>query len=79
MRLNKFLTKNGVPHATFAGCIGVSEEALRRYLLGDRLPVWPVLVRIEKLTGGAVTPNDFLPLARARIAAITDKLPVAAE
>jgi hypothetical protein len=79
MRLAKFLNKKTIPHVTFAACIGVTPEALRRYLSGDRLPVWEVLVRIDKLTDGSVTPNDFLPLARARAAAIKDKLPIAAE
>lgn len=79
MRLDKFLNKKAIPHVTFAACIGVTPEALRRYLVGGRLPVWEVLVRIDKLTEGRVTPNDFLPLARARVAAIKDRLPVAAE
>jgi transcriptional regulator with XRE-family HTH domain len=41
--------------------IRVSQVALWRYLNGERRPDWKVIQRIVKVTGGAVTANDYLP------------------
>jgi DNA-binding transcriptional regulator YdaS (Cro superfamily) len=79
MRLDKFLIKKAISPTDFATYIGVGPEALRRYLSGERLPAWDVLVHIDRLTEGAVTPNDFLPLARARVDGVRERLPTAAE
>jgi transcriptional regulator with XRE-family HTH domain len=58
MRLKDWLTDRDVTAAAFAVRIGVTPQAVHRYLLG-RKPRSDVLVAILKATGGQVTPNDF--------------------
>jgi transcriptional regulator with XRE-family HTH domain len=48
-----------MPAAAFADRLGVSVQAVHRYLNGERLPRPDVMVRIAEITGGAVKPNDF--------------------
>jgi predicted transcriptional regulator len=38
----------------------VSQAAVSRYLNGQRRPTWKVMQRIVKVTGSAVTANDYL-------------------
>lgn len=64
MRLNSYLEQAAEPDASFARRIGVSPQALSRYKLGQRRPEWDVLERIARETDGAVTPNDFIDLAK---------------
>ena len=60
MRLDAYLTEKGLKGPEFAALIGVTEETVRRYIKGERKPEWPILDRINKVTGGQVTANDFL-------------------
>jgi transcriptional regulator with XRE-family HTH domain len=59
MRLRQYLTARKIPIAVFAARIGVSTQAVHRYVSGERLPRRDVMERIQAVTGGAVQPNDF--------------------
>ncbi len=60
MKLGPYLSESGLSKKVFADSIGVSEEAVRRYVTGERKPDWPVLARIVKATGGKVSADDFM-------------------
>ena len=66
MRIDIYLAQMEISLDAFSRAIGVTPEAVRRYRAGDRLPHWDVMLRISEATKGAVTPNDFLPVARDR-------------
>ncbi|HDZ73750.1 MAG TPA: XRE family transcriptional regulator [Aurantimonas coralicida] len=60
MKLKDYLAGRKVSIAEFAKRIGVSHEAVRRYINRERRPDWDVLERIVKATKGAVSADDFL-------------------
>ena len=62
MTLSEYLDANNMTGADFATRIGVSRQALHRYVNGERRPEWPVIERIAAATDGAVTANDFMSL-----------------
>ncbi len=66
MTLREFLDTENVPHGQFAARIGVSAEAVRRYLQGKRRPSWDVMPKIIEATGGKVTPDSFLASDQSR-------------
>jgi transcriptional regulator with XRE-family HTH domain len=68
MKLSEFLSEknNGMTASEFAARLGISRQALHRYMKEERRPEWNVLQRIFRETGGAVTPNDFLDKRRGR-------------
>lgn len=59
MKLADFLAEAGLNHREFADRIGVSAEAVRLYLTGERTPRRKVVHAIAAQTGGRVTANDF--------------------
>lgn len=59
MQLASYLSKRHIHPADFAKQIGVSGEAVRRYLVEGRIPTPSVMTRIVEATHGKVTPNDF--------------------
>ncbi len=65
MNLRCYLVENGIGTVAFAASIGVSLQALHRYLLGERIPRPDVLERIARVTDGCVQPNDFFAFATA--------------
>lgn len=60
MRLSAYLAKHHLSYREFAELVGVSDEAVRRYVSGERFPMLDVLHRIAKATRGQVTANDFV-------------------
>ncbi|TRO96756.1 helix-turn-helix transcriptional regulator [Glycocaulis profundi] len=67
MTLSDWLKTSNVTPSAFADRIGVSRQAVHRYVEGDRIPRREVLTKINEATGGAVTANDFLaPQPEAR-------------
>ena len=68
MTIKEYLTLAGISRPDFARSIDVTETTLTRYLGGQRMPDWPVIERIYRVTGGTVTPNDLLfeRMARAK-------------
>jgi DNA-binding transcriptional regulator YiaG len=60
MDLKSYLNQSELDAATFAGRIGVTKEAVRLWLAGDRTPRRLLMRRIAEETKGAVTANDFM-------------------
>jgi len=60
MTLSDYLVDRKITHAAFAEKIGTSQVAVTRYANGARIPRPAVMSRIERETGGAVSPNDFV-------------------
>lgn len=61
MTLAEYLARNDLKAAELATRIGVSRQALSRYIKGERRPEWTLLRRITEATDGHVTANDFVP------------------
>jgi transcriptional regulator with XRE-family HTH domain len=60
MQLRAYLDQHQLTQVQFAALVGVNQSAVAKWLDGTR-PSWPTMERIVAATGGAVTPNDFLP------------------
>lgn len=60
MKLASYLDAKEITRRAFADLIGVSEVAICRYINGDRVPRRKEMARIIDVTGGEVTPNDFM-------------------
>ena len=60
MQLKTYLDKRGLTILEFACLLGVSHQAVRRYLHGERLPQRDIMLRIAKVTKGKVRPDDWL-------------------
>jgi len=63
MTLREYLTANQVTLSSFAKLIGVTRVAVHYWVRGTRVPRGSHMVQIVAVTGGSVTPNDFLPPA----------------
>jgi transcriptional regulator with XRE-family HTH domain len=63
MRLREWLEKEELSASQFAGRIGRSAEAVRRYVTGERIPDKDTMPLIVGQTGGEVMPNDFFVLS----------------
>lgn len=61
MKLVDYLERADITPQEFAAQIGVSAEAVRLYIRGERRPRSQILQAIQSKTDGAVTPNDFYP------------------
>jgi len=70
MKLSDYLFRHDIDPAVFASEIGVTREALRLWLAGERTPRPKLMAKIKTATGGAVTSSDFeLPESQATEAA----------
>ena len=65
MRLSAYLSDKGESTAEFAARLGVTGEAVRLWLNGERIPRQEMMVRISQATDNAVTPNDFFETENA--------------
>lgn len=63
MKLRDYLDHNGLTKAQFAERIGVSEETIRRYVTGERIPDKKKMSKIALATACQVTANDFFGIA----------------
>jgi transcriptional regulator with XRE-family HTH domain len=61
--LEAYLDETKLTRAQFAEKIGVTSEAVRRYLAGSRIPSREKMAEIHTATGGLVTANDFFRIA----------------
>lgn len=63
MRLLDYLKTHDLDDAAFAEMLGygATARAVRKWKYDETSPRIRALVRIQELTNGAVTPNDFLP------------------
>lgn len=67
MNLKKWLLKENVMQDVFAARIGVSQQAISRYVLGQRRPRNPkILTKIERATRGEVTVPELLGIKPGR-------------
>lgn len=60
MRFDDWLIKTNTGNADFGARAKWSTETTRRYRLGLREPDHEAMALIFELTGGAVTPNDWV-------------------
>lgn len=60
MKLKDWLHKNGVAQAALAAHIGVTQAAVSMWVNGVMVPEPATMRKIHRVTGGKVTPNDFV-------------------
>jgi len=61
MKLLDYLKANGISDDAFASAVGtVTASAVRKWKYRERTPRLDDVFKIERVTGGAVTLNDFL-------------------
>ena len=61
MKLSVYLTTKEITVADFAAAVGdVSASGVRKWVYEERVPRPDQLRRIAEITGGEVTPNDFI-------------------
>lgn len=60
MTLQEYLDAKDLTPIQFAAQVGVTDESIRRYVRGVRLPSPEMMRRIARKTRGEVMPNDFL-------------------
>ena len=63
MKLSEYLENQGLSQEGFGRLIGVTQQAVERYVSGARVPRPEVIRRIVDATDGAVEPNDFFEAA----------------
>jgi transcriptional regulator with XRE-family HTH domain len=64
MDLRTYLDRNPQSMPALAERLGVSRQALYRYVNGDRLPQPEIMERITKATNGLVRASDFYAYLR---------------
>ncbi len=62
MNLKDYLDRESVTHTAFAERISVTQQAVSRYCLGQRIPGLKVMTRIVEATDRTVMANDFFGL-----------------
>jgi len=60
MYLQEYLSNQGLTQSAFASMIGISRVQVNRLIKGKRAPSLKVAKRIERVTGGLVTTDDYL-------------------
>ena len=60
MRLADWMSMNGVNDDQMAERVAVDRATISRIRRGKHKPSWPILLRLQEITMGAVTPNDFM-------------------
>lgn len=71
MKLGDYMERNGLDDDTMADKVRTADVAcdrtkINRYRRGKRRPDWPVIERIDKITKGAVSANDWMHLEAAQ-------------
>jgi transcriptional regulator with XRE-family HTH domain len=61
MKIETYLSMNGMTQAEFARSVDVSQSTISRLRKGDPSASLSLLRKIAEVTNGAVNPNDFLP------------------
>jgi transcriptional regulator with XRE-family HTH domain len=59
MNIRAYLKKSGKTHAEFAKSLGVTRDAVSRWLAKDRYPRRTMVKKIERITNGDVTLQDI--------------------
>jgi transcriptional regulator with XRE-family HTH domain len=65
-KLRQWRRTAGLTLAELAAKVGVSEVTMSRYELGTRQPLAEHMLKIEKITAGAIQPADFIAAAARR-------------
>ena len=60
MTLAKWLKVKKITQSKFAQLIGVSDASVSLWLNGSRIPRPKAMLRISKITGGSVRPQEFI-------------------
>lgn len=68
MQLAEYLKAQELSDQEFAELIGTSRQVIHRYRTGKRFPRKKVRDQIFRVTGGLVTPADFLEVLDAEAA-----------
>ncbi len=63
MTLETYLEQSKLTRGQFAEVLGITSEAVRRYLAGTRIPSRSIMAEITRVTNGKVTANDFFEMA----------------
>ena len=63
MKLADYLASKDLNDAAFAEMLGCDRSTVSRLRRADTKPSWGQAERIREITGGLVTPNDFLDAA----------------
>ena len=63
MKLAVYLHQNRIPPADFARECGVTQKAVEHWMSGNRHPRPAQMQKINELTKGSVTANDFMSAA----------------
>jgi transcriptional regulator with XRE-family HTH domain len=75
MKLSDYFAQKNLKTAAFAKSLSITPQALGLYLKGHRIPRFEILWRIEKVTKGVVTANDFHQHHRCIAARANHSLP----
>ena len=59
MDLKAYLNKKGMTQLAFAKSIGISPAELNRFIKGKRTPTLKLAKKIERITQGQVTTDDY--------------------
>lgn len=59
MKLETYLSKQGISETAFAATVGVKQPTINRYVRDQRFPDPEMIERIAKATGGRVTVGDW--------------------
>jgi DNA-binding transcriptional regulator YdaS (Cro superfamily) len=68
MKLAAWLNDRSMSAAEFADKVGVHRSTVGRWIDGEVKPSWDQLPKIQELTAGQVTPNDFRDEGEAAVA-----------
>lgn len=60
MKLGEYLKANGLTQEQFGAEIGRTAATVSRIVAGIHKPDWETMQAIASVTGGKVSPNDFL-------------------
>jgi DNA-binding transcriptional regulator YdaS (Cro superfamily) len=63
MQLKDYLRLEEESALEFAGRVGVTIFAVRKWVRGERIPRPATIMKIKKATKGAVTPEDWMHLS----------------
>lgn len=61
MNLATYLKEQNLTREAFANRVGVHPITVTRWVTGSLRPGWDKLAVIERVTGGGVTAQDFMP------------------
>lgn len=58
-KLKSYIKEQGVTQRNFAKLLGITPNAISKYLANQRFPNRDIILKIEKATNGYVRPSDW--------------------